>query len=68
MSVTESRIAVIGGGRMGEAIVAGLLAAGVVTADSIVVADPSAEESTRTSLHPCAQVQTVTISGLASSV
>jgi pyrroline-5-carboxylate reductase len=45
MSVAENRIAVIGGGRMGEAIVAGLLAAGAVTADSIVVADPSAERA-----------------------
>jgi len=45
MAPTAGRIAVIGGGRMGEAIVAGLLAAGVVTPDSIVVADPSAERA-----------------------
>lgn len=39
--VAAERIAVIGGGRMGEAIVAGLLAAEVVSPDSIVVAEPS---------------------------
>lgn len=36
------RLAVIGGGRMGEAIVGGLLAADAVQADSIIVAEPNA--------------------------
>ncbi|MDP2182501.1 MAG: pyrroline-5-carboxylate reductase [Actinomycetota bacterium] len=35
-------LAVIGGGRMGEAIVAGLLAANVVTPEAVVVAEPVA--------------------------
>lgn len=35
-------LAVIGGGRMGEAIIAGLLAANAVTADSVVVSEPVA--------------------------
>lgn len=35
-------LAVIGGGRMGEAIVAGLLASGAVEASAVVVAEPSA--------------------------
>jgi pyrroline-5-carboxylate reductase len=56
MSVAERRIAVIGGGRMGEAIVAGLLAAGVVTSDSIVVADPSAERARAFESHGVAVV------------
>lgn len=38
----SERIAVIGGGRMGEAIVAGLITAGSVSADEIVVAEPAA--------------------------
>jgi pyrroline-5-carboxylate reductase len=36
-------LAVIGGGRMGEAIVAGLLSAGTLEADRIAVAEPAAE-------------------------
>lgn len=36
-------LAVIGGGRMGEAIVKGLLDAGVVDAGEVIVAEPSAE-------------------------
>jgi pyrroline-5-carboxylate reductase len=39
----EGTIAVIGGGRMGEAIVRGLLAAGSVTADHVTIAEPSLE-------------------------
>ena len=35
-------LAVVGGGRMGEAIVAGLLAAGTLDADRIAVAEPAA--------------------------
>lgn len=34
-------LAIVGGGRMGEAIAAGLVAAGELTADEIVVAEPS---------------------------
>ena len=37
------RLAVIGGGRMGEAIVGGLLASGAMTAGEIVVAEPVAQ-------------------------
>lgn len=40
--VFEGRLAVVGGGRMGEAIVAGLLSAGVVRPESVVVAEPDA--------------------------
>jgi len=36
-------LAIVGGGRMGEAIAAGLVAAGTLAADEIVVAEPSAE-------------------------
>jgi len=36
-----ARLAVIGGGRMGEAIVAGMLSAGVVGREHVVVAEPS---------------------------
>lgn len=36
----EGRLAIIGGGRMGEAIVRGLVGAGVVDAQAIVVAEP----------------------------
>ena len=35
-------LAIIGGGRMGEAIAAGLVSAGVLSADAIAVAEPSA--------------------------
>ncbi len=41
--MATERIAVIGGGRMGEAIVAGLLSSGTVGAGDVVVADPSSE-------------------------
>ncbi|HEY3318813.1 MAG TPA: pyrroline-5-carboxylate reductase [Coriobacteriia bacterium] len=37
---TSRTLAVIGGGRMGEAIVAGLLAARIVPAEAVVVAEP----------------------------
>lgn len=39
----EGTITVVGGGRMGEAIVAGLLKSGVVAANSITIAEPNAE-------------------------
>ncbi len=39
----DGTLAVIGGGRMGEAIVAGLLGAGALTADQVVVAEPVAQ-------------------------
>jgi len=39
----DLRLALIGGGKMGEAILAGLLSAGAVDATSIVVADTSAD-------------------------
>jgi pyrroline-5-carboxylate reductase len=39
----EGTITVVGGGRMGEAIVAGLLKSGVVSASSITIAEPNAE-------------------------
>lgn len=42
MSIAIERLAVVGGGRMGEAIIAGLVSSGVVTPDRVVVADPSA--------------------------
>jgi len=38
----DGSLAIVGGGRMGEAILAGLVAAGAVAADSIVVAEPNA--------------------------
>lgn len=47
MSNTESRIdrlVVVGGGRMGEAIVAGVLAAGFASADCVTVAEPVADK------------------------
>lgn len=46
MSGLVGRLAVIGGGRMGEAIVAGLISSGAVTPDHIVVADPSSARRT----------------------
>jgi pyrroline-5-carboxylate reductase len=51
------RLAVIGGGRMGEAIVGGLLAADAVSARDIVVADPS--EARRAALTEAHGVSTV---------
>jgi pyrroline-5-carboxylate reductase len=39
----EGTMTVVGGGRMGEAIVAGLLKSGVVSAGSITIAEPNAE-------------------------
>ncbi|MBW6468277.1 MAG: pyrroline-5-carboxylate reductase [Coriobacteriia bacterium] len=39
----EGTLAIIGGGRMGEAIAGGLIAAGVFAPESIVVAEPVAE-------------------------
>ena len=39
----EGTLAIIGGGRMGEAIAGGLLASGLTPADSIVIAEPVAE-------------------------
>ncbi len=39
----DGSLAVIGGGRMGEAIVAGLLKSGVVASSAVTMADPSAE-------------------------
>jgi pyrroline-5-carboxylate reductase len=44
----NGRLAVIGGGRMGEAIVAGLIASGAIEAGDICVAEP--DESRRTTL------------------
>lgn len=38
----EGRLAVVGGGRMGEAIVGGLTAAGVLVSDRVTVAEPDA--------------------------
>ncbi|MEI7814575.1 MAG: pyrroline-5-carboxylate reductase [Coriobacteriia bacterium] len=48
----EGTMTVVGGGRMGEAIVAGLLKSGVVSAGAITVAEPDAErrETLSTSL------------------
>ncbi len=42
-SVTPGTLAIIGGGRMGEAICAGLLDAGAVRAPDVVVAEPDAD-------------------------
>lgn len=39
----EGDLAIVGGGRMGEAIAAGLISAGIFTPESIVVAEPVAE-------------------------
>ncbi|MEI7814676.1 MAG: NAD(P)-binding domain-containing protein, partial [Coriobacteriia bacterium] len=40
----EGSLAVVGGGRMGEAIVGGLLKSGVISAGSITIAEPDAEK------------------------
>lgn len=48
----DDRLAIIGGGRMGEAILKGLLDAGALTADAIVVAEPSQDRrATLTAAH-----------------
>lgn len=54
---TTTDLAVIGGGRMGEAIVAGLLAAGILPATAIVVAEP--DEARRSALESAHGVRTV---------
>lgn len=41
MELAIERLAVIGGGRMGEAIVAGLVGSGAIAASRIVIAEPS---------------------------
>lgn len=41
-ALASARIAVIGGGRMGEAIIAGLLGSGAVRATNLIVAEPDA--------------------------
>jgi len=48
MDVLSGRVAVIGGGRMGEAIIAGLVGSGSLAPSQIVVADPT--EARRTKL------------------
>ena len=50
------RVAVIGGGRMGEAIVAGLLAAGFVDPGSVTVAEPDRKRADVFSAHGVAVV------------
>ncbi|MHB1341103.1 MAG: pyrroline-5-carboxylate reductase [Coriobacteriia bacterium] len=54
--MTLGRIAVIGGGRMGEAIVAGLLAAGAVEPGEVTVAEPGAERRAVFAAHGVATV------------
>jgi pyrroline-5-carboxylate reductase len=49
--MSGKRIAVIGGGKMGEAIVAGLLAVGFADAADITVADPNTERAEVFSAH-----------------
>ncbi len=49
--VSANRIAIIGGGKMGEAIVAGLLASGFAEPSDIIVAEPSAERAGVFSAH-----------------
>jgi len=43
------RVLIIGGGKMGEAILAGMLSAGVVDAEDVVVANPGVEKRERLS-------------------
>lgn len=43
---TESKLFVIGGGKMGEAIVGGILSAGVIAAESIFIIEPNPERRT----------------------
>ncbi len=50
------RIAVIGGGKMGEAIVAGLISAGCSDAEDIIVADPNSERADVFAAHGVAVV------------
>lgn len=52
----DATIAMIGGGRMGEAIVAGLLGSGAIATDRIVIAEP--DSSRRDALQPL-KVRTV---------
>lgn len=40
LGLTDTRLAVIGGGRMGEAIIAGLIASSAMSPEAIVVAEP----------------------------
>jgi len=53
----DGKLAVIGGGRMGEAIVAGLLSAGSLRPADVVIAEPS--EQRRAELTECHAVPTV---------
>lgn len=39
----DGRLAVIGGGKMGEAIVSGLLGAGIISASDVVIAEPDGD-------------------------
>lgn len=57
------RLAVIGGGKMGEAIVAGMLSAGVVGREHVVVAEPS--ESRRRKLQETLDLNCVECAGQA---
>lgn len=43
MTIIDGTLVVIGGGRMGEAIISGLLEAGAIDAGSVLVAEPSAD-------------------------
>ncbi|MBU4557306.1 MAG: NAD(P)-binding domain-containing protein, partial [Actinobacteria bacterium] len=43
MTIIDGTLAVIGGGRMGEAIISGLLESGAIDPGSVIVAEPSPE-------------------------